>query len=101
MNATNGYKTTKTLKQYYDNGEIDPSLTCYSANTSNLTIPSAYLVVSFYKDGEETVVKSKYDSGYTYFYECDSIDEDDDIKRNTIAGSLKKAEENKLDCLSC
>jgi len=101
MNATNGYKTTKTLKQYYDNGEIDPSLTCYSANTSSLTIPSAYLVVSFYKDGETTVVKSKFDTGYTYFYECDSIDEDDDIKRNTIAGSLYMAELNKLDCLSC
>tara|TARA_B100000925_G_scaffold258495_1_gene213449 strand:+ start:185 stop:4636 length:4452 start_codon:yes stop_codon:yes gene_type:complete len=87
----------KTFKDYYDNNEIDQSLTCYSANTSELKVDGALLYVEFYKNGEDKVFKSKFDTGYTYFYQCDF---DDEI-RGHIADGKYSVEQNLLGCLMC
>tara|TARA_R100000908_G_scaffold52373_1_gene27682 strand:- start:3076 stop:7455 length:4380 start_codon:yes stop_codon:yes gene_type:complete len=99
VSRTKHYNTQTSFKRKYENGDIRASLTCYSGNTSNVTIPSAYIFVEFIKSGEETVSKSKFDTGTTFFYS--STDEDNDMIKNHIADNLYSAERNVLENLKC
>lgn len=95
------YDTGDTLKRIYEQENSPDHLKCYSADTENtLQIDSILFGLQFWKDGEETISKSKWDTGRTFIYTCDADIGNDEI-RLTIAPSIYMAKVNKIGCLRC
>jgi len=98
------YDTGDELSYIYRQEGSPASLSCLSASTETLKVDSVYFAVQFFKSGEETITKGKYDTGRTFFYHCNAYfdgDSDPEERRLDIAPNLYMAKGNKIGCLTC